>query len=145
MTNIRLENQRGSQIVHKNARLRELRTAAGLSQEALGAKIGVSGQAISHLESGKRKLTSDIAKRLAEFFNVSTDYLLYTEGTRSTGLTAGDATAAKIFLLAGKIAGRSALEDLFTAAQAVDDTGLYLATVLLRAYLQRQDLHDPQQ
>lgn len=137
MSNIRLENQKSSQIFHKNGRLRELRTAAGLSQEALGQKIGVSGQAISHLESGRRKMTADMAKRLGEFFSVSTDYLLYTDDTSSEDLT-GDATAAKIFMLAGKIAGRSALEDLFAAAQSVDDTGLYLATSLLRAYMQCQ-------
>lgn len=138
MSKIRLENQGNSQIVHKNSRLRELRMAAGLSQEALGQKVGVSGQAISHLESGRRKMTADMAKRLGEFFSVSTDYLLYTDDTSSEDLTAGDATAAKIFMLAGKIAGRSALEDLFAAAQSVDDTGLYLATSLLRAYMQCQ-------
>ena len=141
MSNIRLENQKSSQIVHKNGRLRELRTAAGLSQEALGQKIGVSGQAISHLESGRRKMTADMAKRIGEFFSVSTDYLLYTDDTSSENLTAGDAT--KIFLLAGKIAERPALVDLFSVAQAVDDTGLYLATALLRAYLQRQEPTEP--
>ena len=86
MSNIRLENQKScTDTFTKSTRLRELRTAAGLSQEALGQKIGVSGQAISHLESGKRKLTSDMAKRLADFFNVSTDYLLYTDDTRFRG------------------------------------------------------------
>ena len=138
MSNIRLENQKKLQDTYKNTRLRELRTAAGLSQEALGKKIGASGQAISHLESGKRKLTSDMAKRLADYFNVSTDYLLYVNNVMDTDLTAGDVTAAKIFMLAGKIAGRPALEDLFSAAQLADDDGLYLATTLLQAYVQRK-------
>lgn len=138
MSNIRSENQKSSPVIHKNTRLRELRKAAGLSQETLGGIIGISGQAISHLESGKRKLTSAMAKRLADYFNVSTDYLLYVNNVGDTDLTAGDATAAKIFMLAGRIAGRPALEALFSAAQLADDDGLYLATALLQAYVQRK-------
>jgi len=45
-------------------RLKELREARGLSLVALAAMVGTTGQEISHLELGKRKLTVAWMERL---------------------------------------------------------------------------------
>lgn len=61
---------------HKFAeRLKELREEKGLSMKLLGGIINVSDAAISNWENGvnEPKLTYLIA--LAEYFNVTTDYL----------------------------------------------------------------------
>ena len=57
-------------------RLKELRTEKGISQKDLGKAIGATYSAVSYWEKGinEPKITYIIA--LAEFFEVSTDYLL---------------------------------------------------------------------
>ena len=57
-------------------RLKELRAESGLSAMALGQSIGVSDMAILRWENGKSDITGENLKKLAEFFNVTTDYLL---------------------------------------------------------------------
>ena len=57
-------------------RVYELRKQRQLNQKQLGEKIGLSHKAISTIESGVRGTTIDKLVLLAEFFHVSTDYLL---------------------------------------------------------------------
>lgn len=57
-------------------RLRELRIAKKLSQTELAVKLGVSRGSISFYENGERTADIDFIYKLAQFFNVSTDFLL---------------------------------------------------------------------
>ena len=57
-------------------RVHEQRKKLGLRQAELGEKIGLSGKAISTIESGTRGTSFDKLVELACFFHVSTDYLL---------------------------------------------------------------------
>lgn len=57
-------------------RLQQLRKQAGLQQKELAAKIGMSANAISMMETGNRETTFAKLVQLAEYFHVSTDYLL---------------------------------------------------------------------
>ena len=71
-------------------RLRELRQGRGLNQEELGRRVGASKQSVSNWENGNIMPSVDILVRLADFFGVSTDYLLGREHQRTldtTGLT----------------------------------------------------------
>ena len=54
-------------------RLRELREAAGLSQKALGERVGVSRQAINAIENEKHVPSLDLAFRLAAVFAVTVE------------------------------------------------------------------------
>lgn len=56
--------------------IRKLRLEKGLRGEDLGKQFNVTKTAISNWESGNRKPDSDIIIKLAEFFDVTTDYLL---------------------------------------------------------------------
>ena len=51
-------------------RLKALRNEAGLSQKALGEKVGVSRQAINALERGHHAPSLDLAFRLAGVFGL---------------------------------------------------------------------------
>lgn len=51
--------------------LKDIRVAAGLSQEAVADRLNTSVSQISRLERGHRKLTTEWAKRLAPLFGVS--------------------------------------------------------------------------
>ena len=57
-------------------RLKELRKQKSLSQKALGEFVGLSERGIQNYELGNNKPTSDILIKLADYFDVSVDYLL---------------------------------------------------------------------
>ncbi len=57
-------------------RLIELRKLKNLSQTDLGSIIGLSKQAVSDMERGKRSTTMDTYIALADYFDVSLDYLI---------------------------------------------------------------------
>lgn len=62
-------------IIFKD-RLKQLRVQAKLQQKELGAQIGLSANAISMIETGNRETSFEKLVQLAEYFHVSTDYLL---------------------------------------------------------------------
>ncbi|WP_295582866.1 helix-turn-helix domain-containing protein [uncultured Oscillibacter sp.] len=57
-------------------RLCQLRKARGLSQKQLGEVLGLTNHAVSMMEAGERGTTMEKLAVLAEYFQVSTDYLL---------------------------------------------------------------------
>jgi transcriptional regulator with XRE-family HTH domain len=63
-------------------RIVELRKSKKITQEGLSSKIGVSRSALSQYELGSRQPDYEIIKRMADFFGVSTDYLLGVEQSR---------------------------------------------------------------
>ncbi len=60
-------------------RLRELRNEEHLSTVKLGEKIGVSGPTITRWENDQIDATIGNLKKLAEYFKVSSDYLIGLE------------------------------------------------------------------
>ena len=60
-------------------RLRELRKSKGISMKKLGEIIGVAESTISLYELEKREPDFSTLKKLADYFNVTTDYLLGRE------------------------------------------------------------------
>lgn len=63
-------------LVIFNERLSLLRKQAGISQKQLGEVIGLSNKAICTMENGTRETSFEKLVLLAQFFHVSTDYLL---------------------------------------------------------------------
>lgn len=57
-------------------RLEELRKQLGLSQNELAEKLHMTQQRISAYEKGKREPDINTITQLADFFGVSTDFLL---------------------------------------------------------------------
>jgi len=57
-------------------RIRELREDHDLTQKEISAKIGISQRSYSYYETGKRMLPPEIIVALAEYYNVSADYIL---------------------------------------------------------------------
>lgn len=59
-------------------RIRELRKALGLSQDAFAKRLGVTGTAVSRYEKGERSLTEQMALSICREFRVN--YYWLTEG-----------------------------------------------------------------
>nr|WP_281504378.1 helix-turn-helix transcriptional regulator [Streptococcus uberis] len=53
-----------------------MRTQAGLSQQSLADQIGVRCKTISDWERGIHRISTDNAKKLSQFFQISMDDLL---------------------------------------------------------------------
>lgn len=63
--------------------LKKLRTACNLTQQELGAKVGLSKAVISKYENGLGYPTFNVLIRIASYFNVTTDYLLGVSGGKT--------------------------------------------------------------
>jgi len=59
-----------------DSRLRGLREQSGNQQKDVAESLGISKQVYSNYELGKREPDYGMVVRIAEYFNVSTDYLL---------------------------------------------------------------------
>ncbi|AXO96232.1 MULTISPECIES: helix-turn-helix domain-containing protein [Bacillus] len=57
-------------------KIKELRKNNKITQEQLGNAIGVSKMAISYFEKGKKSPGRESLEKIADYFNVTTDYLL---------------------------------------------------------------------
>ena len=71
-------------------RIAQARKAAGLSQEQLGEKLGVSGQAVSEWESGAVSPDAAALAAMCRELGVSADWLLLGEEPDGTPLTGED-------------------------------------------------------
>lgn len=60
-------------------KITELRKKKNLTQDELAKKIGISRAALSHYEKDRREPDYDTLKKMADFFEVTTDYLLDRE------------------------------------------------------------------
>lgn len=60
----------------KSERLRLLREKRGLSQVEAAKRMGIVRTTYSNYEAGNREPDNDTLRKIAEFFEVSTDYLL---------------------------------------------------------------------
>lgn len=57
-------------------RIRDLREDADLRQTELSKYLNISQRAYSHYENGTRDIPTNILIAIADFYNVSIDYLL---------------------------------------------------------------------
>lgn len=63
--------------------IKNLREKNELSQSELAEKIGINNSVLSRIESGDRQLRDDELVKIADFFKVSTDYLLGRTNVRN--------------------------------------------------------------
>lgn len=57
-------------------RLRELRESRSLSRAKVASDLGISRQGYGYYESGQRTPSVKVLKQLADYFNVSPDFIL---------------------------------------------------------------------
>lgn len=68
--------KRGSIMNGIGIRITELRKQAGMSQFQLAKVLDVATSTLGMYETGKREPSLKVLNRIANYFNVSTDYLL---------------------------------------------------------------------
>lgn len=68
-------------------RVKELRTNQGWTQQELGNRLDVSKQSVSNWENGNIMPSIELLLRMANLFQVSTDYLLGNDSSLSIDIT----------------------------------------------------------
>ena len=96
-------------------KLRSLREEKRLSQVELSKKLNITNQALSQYELGKRIPDAEMIIRIADFFDVSVDYLLDRTNERITvdnikAILASDSAFARAL---DKLTTRKELQELF--------------------------------
>lgn len=79
-------------------KLKELRENADLSQYALADKLGVAQSTVGGWESGAREPNFDMIKKIAGFFNTTTDSLLGNSALPKQGKKAPPDEQMALFL-----------------------------------------------
>lgn len=67
--------------------LKALRVARGLTQKELGDRVGLSKAVVSKYENALGYPTLDMVVTLADFFGVTTDYLLGVKGQKTADVS----------------------------------------------------------
>ncbi len=60
-----------------NTRIKDLREDADLTQQKVAEALGITQRKYSYIETKTQPLTDEILIKLADFYRVSTDYILY--------------------------------------------------------------------
>ena len=78
-------------------RIKSLRKAKKITQKQLGDVLGVAESTISMYESGNRQPDVDTMRKIADYFNVTIDYLIGGENISSSDKDELDEKIIKIF------------------------------------------------
>ena len=62
--------------IEVSGKISDLRRSRDLTQKELSDKIGINKSVLNRIEKGTRLIRDDELKTIADYFNVSTDYLL---------------------------------------------------------------------
>ncbi|MHC5278899.1 helix-turn-helix domain-containing protein [Listeria kieliensis] len=68
--------------------LKELRKKENLTQGQLSANLGISRDTLANYEIGRREPDFETLKKIAKYFEVSTDYLLGNNGMNESDVVA---------------------------------------------------------
>lgn len=77
-------------------RIKDLRTDADLKQSELAEIVGISQQTLSRYENETTIIDGEILKKIAEYFNVSMDYIMYKTNNPSNDSFTEDLTEEEI-------------------------------------------------
>lgn len=89
-------NSVGDRLALIPLRVREARKEAGLSQEELGARLGLARSGYGHYESGRQPFTIELLLHLSRILSRPVEYFLGLD----TGLTGREERVLTLFRLA---------------------------------------------
>ena len=123
---------------------KQLRIASGLTQVEMSKKIGISRSTIGMYETGAREPDFETLEKIADFFNVDTDYLL----GRTNKTTLLPETAGKYYVndetakVAQEIFENRELRVLFDAARDASPEDLRTTYDMLMALKRKEQNTD---
>lgn len=100
-----------------SANVVKLRERCGLNQKELAEALHMNRSVLNRIENGTRPVRDDELKVIADYFNVSADYLLGRETSKSPALSDEQTTILKEFDSLNS-AGRNALMAVLNGLRA---------------------------
>lgn len=102
-------------------RLKELRKELNANQSDIAEGIGIETPAYAHYEAERRDMSTEIQKKLADYFKVSVDYLMGYTNERNADVTFRD---IKLIPILGKVPAGNPVyeEELYEGNLAIDTT-----------------------
>lgn len=116
-------------------RLKKLRKEKDLYQKDVAKDIGLTASAIGFYEQGKRKPDNDTLQKLADYYDVSTDYLLGRTNERSSADKIKNAVSDDPDLQDAwkKISQREDLQLLFKQTKDMDESSIRQVIRIIKA------------
>ena len=74
-----------------NTRIKEIRTAAGLSMQAFGSRIGIKAPSVAKLESGSNNPSEQTIRAICSVFGIRREWLENGDGEMYAPVTDDDA------------------------------------------------------
>ena len=100
-----------------------LRKERGLTQKQVAADLGIAQALLSHYEKGKRECGLEFLVKAADYYNVSTDYLLGRSPVPD-GNSSGDSKSGDIMLALNKKLITNSIEVIFSILQKIKSSKL---------------------
>ena len=109
-----------------------LRKERGLTQKQVAADLGIAQALLSHYEKGKRECGLEFLVKAADYYNVSTDYLLGRSPVSNGGIitdipdgnSSGDSKSGDIMLALNKKLITNSIEVIFSILQKIKSSKL---------------------
>ncbi len=119
--------------------LRQLREDKGLTQEQLASVLGLSQQTIDHYEKKRVSPKIDTVQKIAQYFNVTVDYLLgRTDAPHGDGYYSDPEAAA----YAQQIFDDPKLKILFDASKKLTKEDIDFVVKMVQKMQPKDDDHD---
>lgn len=100
-------------------RLKRLRSEKGVMQKDVADYLGITSSAYGFYEQSKRQPDNDTLQKLADYFNVSIDYLLGRSDIRNTSNLVSDLSASYFANIKGEIKPEDIPDDFAMKAAGV--------------------------
>ena len=111
--------------------LKRVRERRGMSQETVAAQLHTTRQTISNWERGQNKPSIDDLMRLAEFFKVGIDELIYPASAGRPRFLGPNPGGAVLGILLGAVAAYLGLKVLFDRWEPLELAVVVLILVML--------------
>ena len=126
-------------ILELNERIAERRKAAGLTQEQLGALVGVTRQAVSKWESGQAVPDALMMAQICRALHASADYLLLGIEPEADGATEAEPELPGVCPCCGRTAGGTVCPVCGYPIPVVPERGQKYALLAKRLFLTMDD------
>lgn len=121
-------------------RLKEQRSIKKISQRNLAEMIGVSQQTIGSWETGRTEPDQVSLNKLADFFGVSTDYLLgRTQDKSNTQILDAVSNNPELVDFTKELIQRESMQLLFKQAKSLSDSDIGKIIKIIKAIEDEED------
>ena len=139
--NIILRIKGGAIMLEFSDRLKQLRNKKGILQRELAEQLNLSRVAITQYENGNRFPDQDTLNKIADYFNVSLDYLLGRTNIKNTSDKISNAIEDDPELLNfwNELKGREDLQLLFKQTKDIPPKGIQQIIRIIKAIEDEED------